>query len=106
MQAFSYKVRDYAATALQSRLFCARAYDRTRTHAALHTHQRLPAERLVHAPKKSFFPQMPPNRRGALAGPPTLAHELSGPLRQRALTYACHLPSAGISGGNLIQCRA
>ena len=51
MQAFSYKRRDHAATALQNRLFCARAYDRTRTHAALHTHQRLPAERLVHAPR-------------------------------------------------------
>ena len=34
MQAFSYKRRDRAATALQNRLFCARAYDRTRTHAA------------------------------------------------------------------------
>ena len=51
MQAFSYKVRDCAATALQNRLFCARAYDRTRTRAALCTHQRLPAERLVHAPR-------------------------------------------------------
>ena len=51
MQAFSYKVRDCAATAMQNRLLCARAYDRTRTHAALHTHQRLPAELLVHAPR-------------------------------------------------------
>ena len=51
MQAFSYKRRDRAATALQNRLFCARAYDRTRTHAAFHTHQRLPAELLVHAPR-------------------------------------------------------
>ena len=51
MQAFSYKRQDRAATALQNRLFCARAYDRTRTRAALCTHQRLPAERLVHAPR-------------------------------------------------------
>ena len=51
MQAFSYKRRDRAATALQNRLFCARAYDRTRTRAALCTHQRLPAELLVHAPR-------------------------------------------------------
>ena len=51
MQAFSYKVRDCAATDLQNRLLCARAYDRTRTHAAFHTHQRLPAELLVHAPR-------------------------------------------------------
>ena len=51
MQAFSHKRRDCAATALQSRLLCARAYDRTRTHAAFHTHQRLPPELLVHAPR-------------------------------------------------------
>ena len=40
MQALSYKLRDHAATDLQNRLLCARAYDRTRTHAAFHTHQR------------------------------------------------------------------
>ena len=51
MQAFSYKVRDRAATALQNLLLCGRAYDRTRTHAAFHTHQRLPPELLVHAPR-------------------------------------------------------
>ena len=51
MQALSYKVRDHAATDLQNRLLCARAYDRTRTHAAFHTHQRLPPELLVHAPR-------------------------------------------------------
>ena len=51
MQAFSYKVRDCAATALQNRLLCARAYDRTRTHAALCTYQRQSAELLVLAPR-------------------------------------------------------
>ena len=51
MQALSYKVRDHAATDLQNRLFCARAYDRTRTRAVLCTYQRQPPELLVHAPR-------------------------------------------------------
>ena len=51
MQAFSYKLRDHAATDLQNRLFCARAYDQTRTRAVLCTYQRQPPELLVHAPR-------------------------------------------------------
>ena len=51
MQAFSYKVRDCAATALQIRLLCARAYDRTRSHAALCTSQMQPTELVVLAPR-------------------------------------------------------
>ena len=51
MQAFSYKLRDCTATDLQNRLFCARAYDGTRTRAVLCTYQRQPPELLVHAPR-------------------------------------------------------